>query len=613
MKNIKYLLLFLLLPAFVFVSCVDTDDTEVLMKKDNYRDLADAQKTVEGIYGKVMELAKQVVVLNELRADLMDVTINADAELQDISYLKSDADNEWVDPVPFYSVIQSCNDALANFNEMKDNNLFTEDEYDEFYSEAMTVRCWTYLQLGILFGRVPYITTTFDSPNSLGIDDSKYIDLDNLIPALVDSMESIPYMKQFSDLSEMEDAYLNGHALRYYYINKRAFMTELYLWNGEYLKAAESFRTMHNEYDEDHWRVMKATTGVYQGSFLGAFMVTYERYMWNDVNSLVNLWTNMFSQEMEETYTNYEVLTCMSYDKSYGAKYPFVPLMGVQGEGRYLLKPSQNAIKNFWGDQEQNNGFHFDGRGEGGSYDYDDQNRPYITKYVMEYDPVKPYEMSGKWILYRAGQLNLLYAEACNRFSEMGGTINGKPVSKIRTLADAFLNKGISGEYAFKDTLIAVDGSDSLVAYPDDSVSVAGWGPGVAFPYPFNFDARYSTVPYHRGTWRDHAGIRQRASLKPVEYDSATVVDKYNTTMDNLSEMHFYERAILDEFGLETAYEGHRWADILRIARRWNKDIPGSGTKLLNETLKKKFDANGQSFTPFTDDESKWFLPVKFN
>jgi len=598
-KSIRILSAIVLLSGLTY-SCIDTDSMEVLDESDHYRNIADAQKSVIGLYGKVMEMSEQLVVLNELHADLMDVTTNADDDLQAISYFTSDEDNPWVDPVPFYSVIQNCNDMLAHFNDMLVNNKFTEDEYNEFYSDVMTVRCWTYFQIGTLFGRIPYLTDPITSLEELVADESTYIDLDQLIPALVDSMEALPTLDQYSEISGMSGKTLGNYSLDYYFINKRCLLAELYLWNGQYYEAAKTIRDFHLEGGtETTWKRYKTISYVYQGTFEGAYMVTYTRYLWNDINSLVNLWVNMFSLEMSETWANYENINCMTYDPSYTPTYPFIRLMGTEGTGEYLLKPSQNAIDNYWGVQIQSNGFTFDGRGEGGSYEMDEAGRPVITKYLHSFDANAPYEQAGKWFIYRAGWLNLMYAEACNRYAETGGYVDGdtlKPISDYRRLTYAFLNTSISSEFYYLKP-------DGVTAYPSDSISVSSWQAGVDYPYPFYFDARYSTTPYHRGYWRDHSGIRNRASLTSVTYDSTATVQP---------EVRFYEKAILDELALETAFEGHRWRDILRIARRWNKEQAGTGTALLNEVIGAKFAENGKTVPVFLNDESNWYLPANF-
>lgn len=581
-------------------SCVETDALEVLEEKQHYQDISNVQRSVLGLYSKVLELAEPIVVLNELRGDLMDVTDRAGKDLQDISYLTATEDNPYTNMSTFYNVIQNCNDILSHLETMLDENRIKRDEYNEFVSDVTTVRSWVYFNIVTLFGEVPYLTEPVTSVSDLTLDPSSMKSVDELIPILVAEMEALPSLEPYSAVSGLRNYTLNGIALNHFFINKRQFLLELYLWNEEYIKAAQVYRDFFlNEGSESSRKHM--TLGyVYQGSFTGHFMVTYVRYMGNDNNSLVNLWKKMFELDMNEQHADNEHINCMTFTQNFAPTYPFIRLMGREGVGEYLLKPSQNAIENYWGSQVQFNGFTFDGRGEGGSYRLDPDGQPVITKYIMDYDVVKPYEQLGKWYISRGGHSALLYAETCNRVADaedivFNGVDTVLPTSGIRRLTKAFLNSGLASEFAHT----RADGS----SFPNDSVALSGWGGGYYFPYPFNFDARYSSVPYVRGTWRDHTGIRSRASLQAVQYDSTTTT---------LPEVRFWEKAVLNELALETAFEGHRWRDIIRIAKRWNREEAGAGTALLNELMAAKFAKNGKSFVPFTNDESTWFLKGRF-
>src|SRR6476659_9898764 len=72
----------------VFNSCkkiVDVKPKDAVDQTQMYRNVFAADAAVIGVYGKVMNLAKQYVLFNELRADLMDVTPNSDVYLRQLS------------------------------------------------------------------------------------------------------------------------------------------------------------------------------------------------------------------------------------------------------------------------------------------------------------------------------------------------------------------------------------------------------------------------------------------------------------------------------------------------------------------------------------------------
>ena len=65
---------------------------------------------------------------------------------------------------------------------------------------------------------------------------------------------------------------------------------------------------------------------------------------------------------------------------------------------------------------------------------------------------------------------------------------------------------------------------------------------------------------------------------------------------------------IVKEAGLETAFEGHRWTDLIRVARRLQK-LNGTGGQFLYERMHRKYELAGLPVPDFTQ-ESNWYLPL---
>src|SRR5688572_28115816 len=149
-------------------SCKKVFDLEPKNNVDQsqmYRNVNDADAAVIGIYGKVMGLAKTYTLFNELRADLMDITTNSDQYLRQLSEHAVSNDNPYIDPQPFYNIIISCNDVLKNFQVMRVQNKMKEDEFRQRYADVGAIRSWLYLQLGIHFGTIPYVTDPLAQAN----------------------------------------------------------------------------------------------------------------------------------------------------------------------------------------------------------------------------------------------------------------------------------------------------------------------------------------------------------------------------------------------------------------------------------------------------------------
>ncbi|MDP4240848.1 MAG: RagB/SusD family protein, partial [Bacteroidota bacterium] len=192
MKKKIITLLIIVLPVVISLSLVsckkafDIQPKSVIPANQMYRNVFDADGAVIGIYGKFLGIMDRYVILNELRSDLADITPNSDQYLKQLSTHTVTADNPYADPRPFYEVIQNCNDALANFKVMLANHTLTVDQFNQRYSDIGALRSWLYLQLGIQYGTIPYVTEPIKNINDLN-DQTKYprLNLTQLVNTLV--------------------------------------------------------------------------------------------------------------------------------------------------------------------------------------------------------------------------------------------------------------------------------------------------------------------------------------------------------------------------------------------------------------------------------------------
>lgn len=585
--SVKICVLGIALFTFSCKKAFDVKPKDAVDISNNYRNVYDANAAVIGIYGKFLNLAQQYVILNELRADLMDVTPNADKYLQEISTHNVSADNPWADPRPFYSVILNCNDALKNFDIMVAQKKMNSSDYAQRYSDIATLRAWLYLQLGIHWGSVPYVTDALASVDDIK-DSSKYprIPFDQLLDKLINSVSALPYLDPYTTTTAITGATntslvttVDGYNTSYFFINKRCLLGDLYLWKGNYTLAATSYRNVM----ETGTRTLASGSVGYYSMYKIPFSdvvtnndnsVDYIRFREQDVNALVDNntqgWRAIFARPQDALFS-YEWIWTMYFDKNFVPQDPFVDLFSNQG-GRYLVKPSQLALDN-WNSQTQINGFPYDQRGHFTVRTINGQ--PVIMKYLYTYlDPVNftptnLLQKNGRWLLYRAATLNLRFAEAANR-------------DGYSKLAYAFVNRGIQSVY----TDLNPDGT-----VPTDVTNTMQ----TKLPAPYDFDARNGNAPSYRSPWYQQVGTRTRAYLQPLQ----TNLETDQTGMEN---------AIIDEAGLELAYEGERWGDLLRIAIRRN-DKSFLAEKVYQKLLR---DGNPAASTAKSKLlQGDWYLPFK--
>jgi hypothetical protein len=559
------------------VSCkkfLDVQPEDKLVSEQMYRDVFDADAAVLGVYGKLMNVAKQYVVLNELRADLMSVTVNADPYLREIGTSKVTESNPYANPKPFYEVILNCNDVLKNFDIMLKDKKFSQDDYNQRYSDVGAIRSWVYLQLGIQYGNVPYITDPLDNIDDVK-DASKFpkVSFDDLLDKLIAFTEALPYKKPYATGNSLVIT-VDGYNTAKFFINKECLLGDLNLWKGNYTQAASYYKSVMetgtpsgNDNEKfDTYRVKYAEVTSHNDLAVG-----YTRFSEQDATSLVNNntqgWKSMFIRGQDVLW-NTEWIWVLPFSKDFKPANPFIDLFSNRG-GSYLVKPSKQAI-DMWDAQKQNNGIPYDARGKKFTYNELD-GQPVIMKYIYNYldpltwQPVNFFEKQGQWFLYRAATLHLRFAEAANRDNR-------------HKLANALLNTGIQNAYT-EDGVTDVTDIEQTHDVP-----------------PYDFDARMGDYPRFRSPWHRNGGVRGRAYVQPAP----VVGDSTISIEDNL----------IREAGLELAYEGYRWADLVRIAKRRN-DPAFLADKIYEKLVKEGNGQAGEVRTRLMNPDN-WYLPFRW-
>ncbi|MBC7845774.1 MAG: RagB/SusD family nutrient uptake outer membrane protein [Flavobacterium sp.] len=553
---------------FSLGSCSDYLDVEPEDKLSGdqvYRNVYDADAAVIGIYGKFMGLAEQNVVLNEMRADLMTTTRNSSPFLKELSEHNVSANNTYANPKVFYEVIQNCNDVLKNFDIMLAQKKFTQSQYDQRYADVGCIRSWVYLQLGIHFGNVPYITEPIETIEDVK-NFSKYpkIPFTQLIDNLVTFTEGLAY-KEIYDAQSSLLITVDGYNTRKLFINKHCLLGDLQLWKGDYLAAASHYKkimetatTSASDTERyDSYRVKYADVVTNNDLNVG-----YVRFSEQDAKFLINNntqgWRSIFARDRDVLW-NTEWIWSLPFDWNFAPKNPFIALFS-KTYGDYLAKPSQRAI-DLWNSQTQSNGFPYDARGSKFSYNIIGGD-PVIMKYEYKYQT----SLKGDWFLYRAGKLHLRYAEAANR-------------NNHQRVAYGILNFGIQNAY-------------DVSPRPEDVTNIQQTFDG----FPYDFDARNGEFPYYRGNWHRGGGVRGRARLTAA----GAIGDDMIKTETN----------IINEAGMELAYEGNRWEDLVRVALRRND--PAFLADKVYDKLSKEGNSNASAVRTKLLNVNNWYLPFNW-
>jgi hypothetical protein len=572
-------LLIILLAGATLVSCkkmLDIKPQDSLDASEFYKNVNDANVAVMGIYGKMYGIAEQYIILNELRGDLLDVTDNSNEYLKQICYHEATANNPWVDASSIYSIIRDCNDFLYNLKKMHDENRILGSYYWPRYADIASLRAWLYLQLGLHYGEVPYVTDRFSTLNDIqdslnvtvlpmdALVDELIRTLENLQTEGLNSPEKINPLETVYDVTNDEsiDKELNlysgksNEASSLMYISKPFLMGDLYLWQQNYHQAAVWYRKILNTTTTDDRITYKLSS---EGSFFGKNKT----------------WSNMFNSKGRDDVSDFskEWMWMMYFDAT-DQPDPFVTLftpVGL-GKGEYLIKPSMASIFNF---SEETGSAVADNRGIQSSYHYMNSD-PFVYKYTADYlSGSNNNELIGRWYFYRAGMLHLRFAEAANR--------DGK-----NKLAWALLNNGIYSAY-------------DIYAGLTDANTYDHTNTGCTFDAtPYDFNGRKGDNPYFLDEYSSNMGVRGRAGMDAYNMPAYII-----TKQDSMLRI---EDCIFNEDVLELAYEGNRWGDLVRLAKRRNDP-----SIVANAVYKKMIYAGrNDAFEKKAKlmNENNWYLPA---
>ncbi len=552
MKSLSKIFLGLIVLMVVASGCeniLDVDSDSLITADENQLDSPnDTLYSMLGIFSQLEKLADRYILLGELRGDLMDATSNASADLLEIYNQDISEDNPYNAVEDYYAVINNCNYLICNIDTALEAG-GKKVMYKEF-AAAKSIRAWTYMQIALNYGSVKYYTQPI-----LDVEDADNYDeytLSELIPLLIKDISPWKEIELPDDITLGDD--LSTSLTSFFPI--RFVLGDLYLWNGNYEEAATEYYDL-------------MVTGEYlpYSSYRSTWTVENKVFTQRDADN--NNWLSVLY--LNNTYEQISMIVGSTEEGK-------VALMDSLSTSAYEIKPSDVAIEN-WDNQVYyyNATTVTDGdlRGDIGSYIgpessyYSDDvqytfgvNANVIYKYYYMHDISESVDAA---LIYRTGLLYLRYAEAVNRA--------GKP-----NLAFAVLKNGLNSETMAVDTL--VPRSEKYSTYTNTS--------GTFISY-----ANFEDIMFDNSI-----GIHERGCGN-VYLATNYLIEEQSSLEDSIE---WVEDKIVEELALETAFEGNRFQDLMRISLRRNDPA------YLADKVAEKYDDGGTIRTKLLD-ENNWYLP----
>ncbi len=543
-------------------SCTDMMDTNsklVMFSQDNTLDAAtDTVYSVMGIIGKMQAVADQSVLLGEIRGDMVELTPKASVDLQELAQFNVSSHNAYTSATTYYAVINNCNYFLAHV----DTSLKKRNEYVfmKEFAAVKTFRAWTYLQLAMTYGNVPFIL----DPILTEAAANKTYPIKNI-------QEICNYF--IEDLAPYVDTPFPGYGAimgldsKKFFLPTRVVLGDLCLWGERYAEAAKYYHDyLTNEsspiaigLNQTIWNKESTTFTNFQNSYSNLFSSVG--------NSEIISYIPMESTSSLEAYSGLRnVFNSTIQNNYYFQATPSGRLMELSKAQSNciifsvkdtLFAPVKNDEKPLWvGDLRLTSVYTV----TNGSSGTNDGNSTTSNLYSTKRQTIGKFS-TGHVILYRRGQIYLRFAEALNRA--------GFPESAFTILKYGLYPANVARYVNVGERTAAAN----LIAFSQYSFS------------------NTNTL-----------GIHARGS-------GDTYANKYYKIAQELNlndSINFVEDMICDEMALETSFEGNRFFDLVRMAlhrvdSNWlaEKIAERKGSANVDVQLKESL-----------KDKTKWFLPL---
>ena len=612
-----YKIVFAVLAIGGFASCSDFFDQEsehvIFTETDHLNSATDSIYSVIGILNKLQAIGDRTVLLGEVRGDLVDLTKEANSDLRDMALFNIGDDNRYNNPTDYYAIINNCNYFIANADTALKNNR-NDYIFMKEYAAVKAIRAWTYLQLVLNYGSVPFVTEPILSKLEAEQNYPKY-DLQAVCEYFINDLMPLTdrWADEYPNYGNIRS--LRDGASRLLFFPMNVVLGDLNLW----LASVTGNKSTYREAAMRYYKYISQRNGDNS-----AYPTGMNYYMWYWGSTAWNSFTSASSGDWsdEEYGQNTELITIIAGD-SIRAEGNYSELRNLfysreDNDYRVSIIPSQGMFE--LSESQANcclasNGISFSyapadltDHKAGDlrlyrSYSWGQAtNRLTGERFDVSYVEKQSFQNIH---IYRRTQLYLRLAEA----------LNGAGIPRA---AFSILSTGLNNEIYQTSVYPYCSESDSIwisqLDFPETRYGIvtaqyitsSSGGTGV-----------YNTMGIHsRGSgWTPYNEFYRLPEAEPIpvvdeegnpieglfiiEKDSPDLVEKQQAFVDSL---------LLNENGLEMAFEGPRFYDIMRFAMRQSNPEKFLAEKVAARRGKNNID---EALKSRLMDKRNWYLSWK--